>query len=428
MKTKLILLFICTFLNIAIYGQENPKVQNEKIVSNEIVAEIAEKAIDSFTKKLEKKFDIEKKELLGTFELIKGNLDTVEVYKQKGIRADSSEKVIIIEEGTKTEQITKLFIQIKDGVIFHIKAFTNRKEHFYTNTSPTNIFSLDKENFIILRSNENSKNYIKLTDFLRYDYENGKNYIIENDNITLSSPDSLTHKVFINNNLKSIIDLRVYSDLLGLLDEASNGIVSFEGNSTFYLNPFSLGRFNYLFKKFNTGVSYSRFDNDNRSLQLPIEDTLNLIQKSFLKAGAEVDIFETRLGKKFPYKIILKAKGSLGLTEILAENTENKTTTTTLGLGFGGEIQVERFSNFGLNASVYINRYQNNNIIENDILNFNTISIHSEAYFYVPDSNDAFFLRLKYEQGSRNLSPSSNFFNIQFGYKAELNFKPKSKK
>ncbi len=416
MKLKILPIIACAFFNIIIHAQED---QQEKI--DKIVAETAKKAIDSFTKKLKKEFDIEQKQLLGTFELIQDNLNTVKIYNQKGFRADSNEKKI----NAKQEKITRLFLQIKDGVIFHIKAFTDRKEHFYTNSSPTNIFSLDKENFIILRSNEDKKNYIKLTDFLRYNYENGRNYIIENDNITLSSPDSLTHKVFISNNLKSVINLRVYSDFLGLIDEASNGIVSFEGNSTFYLNPFSLGRFNYLFKKFNAGVGYSRFDNDDRSLQLPIEDTLNLIQNSFLKVNTELDIFETRLGKKFPYKMILKAKGSLDLAEILNENAEDTNTTTTLGIGLGGEIQVERFSNFGINVSAYINRYQNNNIVEDNILNFNTFSIHSEAYFYIPDSNNAFFLRLKYEQGNRDLSPRSNFFNLQFGYKAELNFKSK---
>ncbi len=396
-------------------------------LQDKLIKTASQKAIDSFTKKLSANFDVDKKELVGTFRLIKDSLNTIKVYKQKGIRIDRSEQKDSLVK--RKVNITKVLIEIRDGVLFNIKAFTDNPKEVFTNSSSTNIFSFDRNSKAILRSNLKSLNYIRLVDFLTYDYAVDKYYIIEKEYIKLSThQDSINHKIFIQNNLRSFIDFRIYSDFLGLIDESANGIISFEGNSTFYLNPFNIARFNYLFKKFKAGVNYSRFDNDDRTIPITaIENNpLDMIQKSFLTAGTQLDIYETRIGKKFPYKILLKSKGNLFLTEVQENGSDTKENTTTLGLGIGAGIEVERFSNFGINASLYLNRYQNNNIIENQILNFNTFSIHSEAYFYTNnDKNDAFFLRLKYEEGRYNLHPSRNFFNIQFGYKAVINFNSK---
>lgn len=385
--------------------------------AEEEISQLADqnKSSSEFIELLKNNYNIEKNEYFGIFKLV----DTT------GIELYQSDVSVISDIISETIDIKKVIIEIKDGEMFNIKVFpTNDQTLFFYNKSPTNIYSFNSyKNKTKLWSNKKEGVYIKLIDFITYDYQNGKRYIIENELINLSShKDSTQHKIFINNNLKSIIDFRVYTDFLGLIDESSNGIVSFEGNSTFFLNPFNLGRFHYLFKKFKAGVSYSRFDNDDREVNLPVINSLDLIQKSFLTAETEIDIYEVRLGKKFPYKILAKAKGSLRLTETSEENSEDLENTTTLGLGYGTELQVERFSNFGINASIYFNRYQNNNIVENNIVNFDTFSIHSEVYFFVPQSDNAFFLRMKYEEGRRDLNASANFFNIQFGYKAEINF------
>ncbi|GAA0726313.1 hypothetical protein GCM10009430_33150 [Aquimarina litoralis] len=385
--------------------------------AEEEISQLADqnKSSSEFIELLKNNYNIEKNEYFGIFKLV----DTTEIELYQ------SDVSVTSEINSETIDIKKVIIEIKDGEMFNIKVFPkNDQTLFFYNKSPTNIYSFNSyKNKTKLWSNKREGVYIKLIDFITYDYQNGKRYIIENELINLSShKDSSQHKIFINNNLKSIIDFRVYTDFLGLIDESSNGIVSFEGNSTFFLNPFNLGRFHYLFKKFKAGVSYSRFDNDDREVNLPVINSLDLIQKSFLTAETEIDIYEVRLGKKFPYKILAKGKGSLRLTETSEENSEDLENTITLGLGYGTEIQVERFSNFGINASIYFNRYQNNNITENNIVNFDTFSVHSEVYFFVPQSDNAFFLRMKYEEGRRDLNASANFFNVQFGYKAEINF------
>lgn len=382
--------------------------------------------IKEFTDLLYTAIKYEEKEQIVTFKL-KGTL-YVQLHESNSFFKSKTGPKITQEGKDVKVIIDKVSIEIRDGEIFHIEAITKNGE-IYSNKNPINIlktynYSLTKQT--PNQKGENDKNRIFINDFLSIQFKVGKRYIIERANFELTKNDPIK-TIEVGTNLKGVIDFRVYSDFLGLIDESSNGIASFEGNSVFYLNPFSIGRrgFNYLFKKFKAGVNYSRFDSDDSELNIPLIEPLDLIQKSFLTVHTEVDVFETRLGKKFPYKILGKARGNIRITETFEDDSEDIMNTTTLGLGFGTGIEVERFSNFGVNASIFFNRYQNNNIIENDILNFETFSVHSEAYFYVPDSDNAFFLRLKYEQGRRNLMASSNFFNLQFGYKAELNFNPK---
>ncbi len=378
------------------------------------------KTIEEIASKINELIKLNEKEFIGTFNLVnKGK--NIPIYKN--------------EEVKDSVNIAKINIEIKDGVIYDIIATpdtsnANSNEFFY-NKSTTSIFSFNKKGTTLrLYSNLNksgSEKYLELIDLVSFIHENGKKYVIESAHVNLSSPDKESFKISIDNNLKSIIDFRIYSDFLGLINEASNGIVSFEGSSTFFLNPYSIGYFNYIFKKLKTKVRYSRFDNDDREVSSSLNDNLDLIQKSFFNFGGELDLYEIRFGKKFPYKLITKAKGSLDITEVSEEISEDASfTTSTLSLGLGAEIQIERYHNFGLHTSFYFNRYQNNNILEDGVLNFDTFTINSEVYFYTPGSkNDAIFIRAQYEQGRRDLPSSSNFFTVQFGYKAELNFKQK---
>lgn len=378
------------------------------------------KSVEKIALKINELIKLNEKESIGTFKLLKKGKN-IPIYEDK-------------ENNGKNIDISKVSIEIKDGVIYDVIAIVNDNQFFF-NKSTTSIFSFNKKGSTLRLYNNLNTNkqeeYIELVDLVGFEHKNGKRYVIENANIDLSLPDNESHTISIDNNLKSVIDFRIYSDFLGLIDEAPNGIVSFEGSSTFYLNPFSVFRsYSYLFKKLKTKVRYSRLDEDDKTISPILNDKLDLLQKSFLNFGGELDLYEIRFGKKFPYKLISKVKGALDITEIGDEESKEEIfNTTTLGLGIGVEIHIERYHNFGLHTSFYFNRYQNNNIIKDSILNFNTFAINSEVYFYTPGSkNDAIFLRAQYEQGMRDLTPSSNFFTIQFGYKAELNFKSKKEK
>ncbi|MDT0538863.1 hypothetical protein [Croceitalea sp. P059] len=390
-----------------------------------------EKLSDSIIKivqaKLGDEYEINEKELLGTFILKKKKID-VGLEEEESFFKGNSQATF----NSKLE-ISNVKIDIREGVIFDLRVNgeLDSKDVIFTNRKPINISSINNYRIILQYrrrgvDDDKQKIYsILLRDFLEYDYENGQNYIIEKELVELIAGSKEKEKIYGGTTLKSLIDFRIYSDFLGLVNESPNGIVNFEGNSTFFLNPFSIGGYNYMFKKLTTSIGYSRFDDNDREVELLELDTLNLIQKSFLKVSGELDLFETRFSKRYPYKLSLKTKASLDLAEVSRDSTET-TNTSTLSIGLGASIQIQRYANFGLNASVFLNRYENSSLLETVTLNFNTIALNTEVYFYESkDSDNAFFLRLRYEQGTNDLSSSSNFFNFQVGYKAQLNFKPK---
>lgn len=362
------------------------------------------------------------------------------------------------EDALKAEvlEIHKVFIEIRESAIYDIRVqgifkgemieFINHRSfhipHLFTNKS--NYWRLHFSN-----SNED-RYYIFLKDFLKYIYETGQNFVIEKEEIELSA-ENLEKKIIAKTNLKSLIDFRIYTDFLGLINEESNGIINFESNSTFYIWPKSIPtgvtNLNVSFiKKAKVHVNFSRFDNDDKMVLLSsyrykdstLYNPLLLRQKAYFNAGAEFDLIELKR-KYAPANFSIKARGGILLT--LIEDPENPRvlnteeeqpdqkgiTTNTKYWGFGFNIEALRFANFGINTNIFLNYYQNSNIHKspqnNPRANFRTFSLDSEAFYFLDKKNreNAFFLRVHYESGRSDLSASKNFFNVQFGYRAEFN-------
>ncbi|WP_149274968.1 hypothetical protein [Pareuzebyella sediminis] len=426
-------IFILPFLVSTIcFSQEDSNTKDSAEEKNqELIEKFSEKVVATAKQKLEEEYEVDEKKLLGTFHLKETKVEVdLKITEEGFLKRDSTLKY------DKKFNIESIKIDIREGVVFdiRIKGKLQDTSVLFTNHAPINMSSLIRHEVYLtylrqgVKESFLSKYRIRLKDFLEYDYENGQNYVIDNELIELNSSDKKEAKVYGKGSLKSLIDFRIYTDFLGIINESANGIVSFEGNSTFFLNPFSIKGYNYIFKKLNSSVRYSRFDDNDQNIALPIVDTLDLIQKSFLNVSGEIDLFETRFSKRYPYKLHLKTKFGLDIAKTKEDGLDDSSNTTTLGIGFGAGIQVQRYSNFGLNSTFYFNRYENNGLFDSGTVNFNTIELNTEVYFYDSkdkNDNDAFFLRLAYEQGIKNLSSSSNFFNIQLGYKAQLNFNPK---
>lgn len=428
---RIILLVFFTFLSLNFGQSQETQSDSTDLKNDELVEKLSDQIVATAKQKLEENYEVDEKKLLGTF-----------ILKESEVEVDLKKSVEGFLKKDSTVNFAKKFtiesvkIDIREGVIFDIRIQGKLLNTFvvFTNNAPINMSSLIKHEVYLsylkqgVKDSALSKYRIRLKDFLTYDYENGQNYVIDNELIELNSDGKKEAKVYGNGTLKSLIDFRIYTDFLGIINESANGIVNFEGNSTFFLNPFSIGGYNYLLKKLNSTVRYSRFDDNDQNISLPITDTLDLIQKSFLSVSGEIDLLETRFSKRYPYKLHFKTKVGLDISKTKEDGIEESSNTTTLVLGFGAGINVQRYSNFGLNSTIYYNRYENNGLFDSGTVNFNTIEVNTEVYFYdskEKDDNDAFFLRLAYEQGIRNLSSSSNFFNIQLGYKAQLNFNPK---
>ncbi|NAS31678.1 hypothetical protein GTQ40_11895 [Flavobacteriaceae bacterium R38] len=430
---KKIVYLILLITPVYLLGQDRP-------LSKEETLEIIEKALDN-----------QSKIKLGTFRLksetINNDDQTPAVFKiETKIYQDSKDNDDSVDKGEL--EIYSIKIDIRDGNIYDIridaKDNNTGEKVLFTNERPLALSNFNKRgkwrlyNIDRLHRKEN----INLKSILEYDYETGENYVIDKAIINLNRNNKFQADVMVKNNLKSLLDFRIYSDFLGILNEEANGIVNFEAGSLFYLFPkpvhiFLFPRDNgylYLFKRIKPYFNYSRFDNDDRTVNIAnlnldelnsSDNILSLIQRSFIKAGGELDIFEWEPGKFSSVILYGKARVNLFVTEtgsILDNDTDpNRENTSTLSWGLGVGVVSKRYSNFGISASAFWDRYQNNDLNEERALNFNTLSFNSEAFFYTgTDSDNAIFLRLNYTQGQNEISPRANFFALQFGYRAEL--------
>src|SRR5690606_6554495 len=126
------------------------------------------------------------------------------------------------------------------------------------------------------QSKDFKKYSIKLPDVLTYIPNPGNNYVPESLTIELPTKTEeavhetykLTYQVRQNTALQNIVELRTYTDFLGLLGDAPNGIVQMEGKADFYVVPLNIGGPHYAFKKISPFVNFSKIEENDRYVNI----------------------------------------------------------------------------------------------------------------------------------------------------------------
>ncbi len=323
---------------------------------------------------------------------------------------------------------------------------------------------------------------IRLSDVLKYAPDIGNNFVPTD--LTLNLPHDIkeeneddasgpkSYKLINDSSLKNIIDLRTYTDFLGLFGDESNGLFQIEGKADFYLNPFNFNRSSlYIFKNITPSIRYSRLEEgedfiatqmrmDTNIEQIEFADeTLQLLEKSNLEFGFDLNLANFRLFKESPFWISFHTPISLYNTKVRpfsmadtddgdtdgegdgnepndnssndmvredsSEQTsdENDFNFSTVGYGLGMNIEVRRLQNFGLNLGAYfkwysfIGDYSQFNLTEPDDLK--TFSLDAEIFYYPgKDESQSIFLRMR---TFRDIADGDSAFQqIQFGYRFTL--------
>lgn len=288
---------------------------------------------------------------------------------------------------------------------------------------------------------------VRLSDVLRYISQPGRNYIPDDQNFSFpmnikdnkENSDSATiYELHQDTSLQNVLDLRTYTDFLGLFGDDPNGVTQIEGDASFFIAPFSIGRSApiFLFKKIKPYVSYARLDNENRSLDTEMSnDSIRLVnrldnlQQSFLDLGVVVDVFSFKLNKESPFETNLFASLRYQLADIESPifETDNY---STLGTGMGLNFEFRRFENFKFNLSTeftYYNQDSYNSITIDDpnLTFFDSREFwvqRTEAevsYFPGNSRRNSIFLRVRVFNDLETEN-DANFFQLQFGYKFNL--------
>ncbi|WP_379969534.1 hypothetical protein [Epilithonimonas sp. UC225_85] len=347
--------------------------------------------------------------------------------------------------------------EVLDGFFTNIKVFIvdqNGSEHLFENKAPVSILNFSSsapKNFIyykhpirqngIVNFEEIEKLRIRLSDVLMYTSKPGNNFI-PND-ITFEFPTKDKNGQVINKDsyvkyeikedtsLQNAVELRAYTDFLGLFADAPNGIVQLEGKGDFYLFPFKTGNYQSdlrLLDKVSPYVNFSKIDNDVRAVKTITLDNANitpankldLIQKSYLEMGAKINLINVRFTKEVPFRLIAYMPLRYQIADVIIKDKfEN-----IQGFAFGGGIKAEakRFNNFGFNYSFEYSQYnfKDHNSLESfESPNcFGVIRNEAEIFYYPgTEKTQSIFLKLK---TFNNLSNDEAFYQLQFGYRFSI--------
>ena len=347
----------------------------------------------------------------------------------------------------------KIDIEIKDGMFADIRVTVEYLGHLHTFENKVGISFLRyailaNDNKLFYRQTINaSKDFdlkkieklaIRLGDILTYNYTIGNNYVPHDLALTLPAKDAngvYTNKtgpakyaIKQSTSLDKIVELRMYTDALAIVNEGDNGIVNFEGNAKFYVlqayDAFLKGQLLYL-PTIKPEINYSRFENgDGFVSQIDAEagEDLQLVEKRFLSLTAEVDVFKY-VNKTLPMSVALYSNWGYNLARLKkADDTFENIKSSNIGGGV--RLDFKRFNNF-------------NFMIKGELAEFNYKDFNGElslptkvpitkyqaelSYHPSNNSNQAAFLRLSsYNYRGSGEGEHDAFYQIQFGYKFSI--------
>jgi hypothetical protein len=381
-----------------------------------------------------------------------------ESYLGDFIIPQKGQKIVLYENAVKRNQVLyfqKVRAHIVEGSVYDLQIFLKDdkdNEYLFENKTPISLLrytKLSSLNYMFFKSavsnnpdtEINTTDYhnlsIKLSDVLTYIPNPGENYVP--DDLTLELPtktdvpentyQSVRYKVQQNTALQNIVELRTYTDFLGLFSDAPNGIVQLEGKADFFVNPFNLrNRSVYFLKKISPFVSFSKLDEDVRYLTLEpdgtggskIKNSLEIVEKAYLQMGMNLDILSFKFTKEYPFSVNFYIPARYQIADIKMTDSL-KINYKSLGLGGGLLLDFKRYNNFGFTYSLEFTNYNANSFnTEPTIINpdrFWVFKNEAEIYFHpAKEKQQAIFLRLKtFNNSTKNNSEA--FYQLQFGYR-----------
>lgn len=336
-------------------------------------------------------------------------------HKEKKGKTDTVSVDVIKEVMLRVENagIYEIRVETKKGLVFVNRRFIPPLLNWEKRKN-RNMLQLAS----ISQKCSSSKAYIYIEDFLDYkaytryrmdDMPHPKFMTLKKDSILLTS----------GSKLENLANLRIYSDLLALINETPNGLVQFEADAFFYINLNPVKRM-YLLKYIKPFLHLSRYDSESKYVQ--IEDNIydkkvniDLLQKSNVYSGVEVNLL-SRVSTDGNTNFDLNGGGAFFFAPYLTDtlgNSDNMQAMTYFG---NVKLITRRIHNFIFDYGFTLSwtfpfEIEGVNYSSKHYLN----RIMTGEIRYITSEKDELFLRARY------VGDGTNAFNqIQFGYKAQI--------
>jgi len=284
--------------------------------------------------------------------------------------------------------------------------------------------------------NEKGDKCMILNDIISYrSIMNTKNYTPNDDTVTLIPNTNASVPLSRNIDLNSNIDFRIYTDLLGVINKQSNGLVQAEATTNIFINGYTTTMFKtcgLVFANFiQPSFSYSKFANQSDSsqpLQLSDSQRVALYQLSYLQLGVKLNIAKLMFGSNF---VELNGGMNYNFSNVQLGNDVSNLKTYNTWSGYS-EIAAELLNTENFGMDVYIKLLWQNTVNTSML-----VSGYQDFYvipqicmFYYPGDNKSskIFLKLnltQQESASTHLDQNildykRGFISLQVGYSAKL--------
>lgn len=244
---------------------DSNKNNNEKIGTITVKKDVLvfeEKTIEGLNKK-----SIDKK-LIVIQDSINYSKEKFQAYQLKPKEGNGSTAHFI--------EIDSVKIDINEGMIEYIKVFLNDASYFYNQKAPISVLDIENRSFDKLYNFSGDK-FIYLSNAISFDYDKRFNFLPDDGKFLLEKGKSKT--LYKNSNVNSLINLTAYSDMLGLLGDEANSLISFEANSKFYLHRMNVrNSFVYLGSSIQPHFHYNKLDSKFETLDYEKSDSISAIE------------------------------------------------------------------------------------------------------------------------------------------------------
>ncbi len=274
------------------YRKTNPNSNKDIAGINAALTEITDKLDTSFSEKdsitTVKTINSTELKIIKTEYLTK--ILTQQIQK---IKAPPVSVVKACSEYTSPlKRIKNIHVEIKDGMLYDIEVTTQDGQKFTNRRAPVEVSEISGRRVKDKLLNGDKSESILLDQILQYDR---KTYIGPDDAIFDFTKKEDTLILRRNTNLNNLIEVRLYSDVLGTFFNAKNAIASMEFFWKHELNLVNVTQQNMHFIKYGIfNVAGSRLDNENKVYNYDIIKftRLGLNQRSFLSMSYTLNFLD----------------------------------------------------------------------------------------------------------------------------------------
>lgn len=329
-----------------------------------------------------------------------------------------------------TKPIDTVTVKIVDGAIEFLKVKLTDGNYYINLKSPISLLNIERR-FEDKLTNPYDKSYIFLKDALNFAADSRFNYFPSNGTFYLHNTKKAPNKevkVFANNGLNSFIDLRVFTDLLGTLDNQPNGLLQIEAKSKVNLHKLNLpNTFMYIFHGLEPYFGISKFDSQYDTVKIvntsQSVNRMDLFQRSFVNVGVKLNMF--RWDFRPSNSLYLNGGYQFNSSNIAVRDSANlvdsiiaKSIFHTPYFEVG--ISSKRLNNFGFEGEV---KYMFQKLNDNKYFTsngYNHLMNFSVTMFYFPGTKpkDKFFVRFSNYLNFKDRK--EDFYQLQFGYSLNL--------